>query len=123
MHALICTTKGKLFAIGDNTYGEIGFSRDVSSKQIPTQIPFFNDLNVIDVACGARHSLVLEETGNIFAFGDNSEEQCGVEVNRAYEPYKIETKGMLGEQDVLTRFIYCGDSHSALVTSEGDLFA
>mmetsp|Transcript_180 Transcript_180/g.159 ORF Transcript_180/g.159 Transcript_180/m.159 type:complete len:203 (-) Transcript_180:65-673(-) len=123
MHAIISTQSGKAYSVGDNTYGELGFPREITYKSAPGLIPFFKNLSVLDVAAGARHTVVLEESGKVFAFGDNSEGQCGIDANRSYEPQEIETRGMLGESDVTTRFIFCGDSHSALLTSEGDLFA
>ncbi|CAJ1382527.1 unnamed protein product [Effrenium voratum] len=33
---------------------------------------------VIDIACGERHSLLLDEEGRLFAFGENLAGQCGV---------------------------------------------
>jgi alpha-tubulin suppressor-like RCC1 family protein len=122
-HALFLSREGKVFSWGDNTYGELGFGVDVKWKTNPEAVPCFNMIRCIDVDAGGRHSLVLDEVGNLYSFGDNSEGQCGIEINRAYDPVTIETKGMLGEDKVRPIRIFAGDAHSALVTNEGDLFA
>ncbi|CAG9317193.1 HERC5_2 [Blepharisma stoltei] len=123
MHALMVTEQGKLYSWGDNTYGELGTGRTIKNKNSPNLVPFFQNMTILDCAAGGRHSLVLEETGRVFAFGDNSEGQCAIDANRTYEPIQIETVGMLGEDSSKARFIYAGDAHSALLSSEGDLFA
>lgn len=92
MHALISTINGNVYSVGDNTYGELGFSREITYKQNPSIIPFFRNLKVIDLAAGARHSLILEENGKIYAFGDNCEFQCGIDQMRTYEPIEIDTQ-------------------------------
>ena len=123
-HALFLSKKaGKVYSWGDNTYGELGVNSTVKWRANPELIPFFHGKNCIDCDVGGRHSLVLEDNGNLYSFGDNSEGQCGIDMNRTYTPELIETKGMLGEDDVKATFIYAGDAHSALVTNEGDLFA
>jgi hypothetical protein len=126
MHALMVTDKGKVYSWGDNTYGELGLGRNIKGKDAPTLIrDGFESVNAkfLDVAAGARHSLVLEENGRIYSFGDNSEGQCGIENSRSYLPVEIHTRGLLGEEGVKTRFLYAGDAHSAIVTSDGDMFA
>lgn len=123
MHALMITKSRKVYSWGDNTYGELGCGRSFKTKPSPGLVKFFKDMECIDIAAGARHSLVLEEHGRVFSFGDNSEGQCGVGGGRSYEPLEVETVGLLGEDASKTRFIYAGDSQSALLSSEGDLYA
>lgn len=120
---LLLTSSGKIYSWGDNSYGELGFPVETRSVESPARIPFFEDLQVLDVAAGARHSLVLEGTGRIFSFGDNNEGQCAVDDNRSYSPEEIHSKGLLGNSKIATRFIWAGDAHSALVTDEGDMYA
>jgi alpha-tubulin suppressor-like RCC1 family protein len=122
-HSLFLSKQGKIYSWGDNTYGELGVSKSTKWLAVPTLIPFFEDKVCIDCDVGGRHSLVLEKNGNLYSFGDNSEGQCGIELSRTYEPQLIETKGMLGEDTIVAISIFAGDAHSALVTSEGDLFA
>ena len=40
----------------------------------PIILPFFRDIDVVQVAVGARHSLALDKEGEIYVMGDNSEE-------------------------------------------------
>ena len=122
-HALFLSRQGTVYSWGDNTYGEIGFGVDFKWKTNPEAIPYFNGKVCVDVDAGGRHSLVLSDSGVLHSFGDNSEGQCGIELNRAYDPVVIETKGMLGDDRVQPIRIFAGDAHSALVTNEGDLFA
>lgn len=39
---------------------------------------FLNDLNIIDIACGAQHSLVLTSNGDVYAWGWNKYGQTGM---------------------------------------------
>lgn len=122
-HALFLSKEGKVYSWGDNTYGELGVSQSQKWRTNPEIIDFFNEIVCVDCDVGGRHSLVLTQEGKLYSFGDNSEGQCGIESNRTYEPQEIETKGMLGDDNVIPIQIFAGDAHSALVTSEGDLFA
>ena len=121
MFTLILSSSGKVFAIGDNTYGELGLSRDIKNSFNLVEIPAFQGQNIIDIAVGARHSLVLNSEGKLYAFGDNSEGQCGVEIERNYVPVEIPIKMIIGKS--IPESIYCGDSHSTMITNEGQLFA
>ena len=121
MFALFVTVKGKLFSIGDNTYGELGLGFKKRYSSIPVLVSTV-EKEVLDCAAGARHCVVLDKFGKVYSFGDNSEGQCGVESARCYLPEEIPTKGVFGEENVQIRFIYAGDAHSAIVTSDGDLF-
>ena len=92
-NCLLLDTNNIIYAIGHNDYCEFGIkdedlSRAVSRmnhspneylKQGETfENRFFynNKLKIKKISSGARHSLVLCETGQVFCFGDNSDSQC-----------------------------------------------
>ena len=67
------------------------------------------------VATGARHTLVLDKEGNIYAMGDNSEDQCAMPGRRAYVPEKI-------LKDFKVNQIYAGDSHSVAISEDNQVY-
>jgi len=114
-HGLALTTSGKLFAWGDGTYGELGSEERMIIK--PSPIPFFEDNEVLvkSISTGARHSLALDFDGQIYAFGDNSEDQCAADEQRCETPQII-------EQQLKTINIFSGKSHNAAVAQDGQLY-
>ncbi|CAG9329678.1 unnamed protein product [Blepharisma stoltei] len=130
MHALIITKKGKLYSVGDNTYGELGEPRNVRGRDRPATIEFFNNwgrvckgFQIIDCEAGCRHSIILDNMGNIYTFGDNSEGQCGLEENRVYTPKIVDVPDIFADTNAKASYIFAGDAHSACLTLNGDLFA
>lgn len=51
------------------TASDMGFSASPSERR---------HVRITEIACGERHSLLLDEDGHLFAFGDNVAGQCGV---------------------------------------------
>eukprot|EP01084_Bolivina_argentea_P079714 144533_1 len=80
-HALCCSEQGNAYSFGGNEYGQLGIGKiDLDDdNNHPTIISFFyeNNIFVTDVRCGSEYSLVLTRTGNVFAFGTNSNGECG----------------------------------------------
>ncbi|CAJ1347079.1 unnamed protein product [Effrenium voratum] len=92
--------RGEVYAWGDGTYGELGdavmdgsWSLSNRASVDPDELPAPGKVTlplgqeksdkdrpkeVIDIACGERHSLLLDEEGRLFAFGENLAGQCGV---------------------------------------------
>lgn len=83
--------------------------------KIPTIIPSLSECT--DIAVGVRHSLVLTKNGGVYSFGDNSDGQCGLKVERSYTPVLLDfgSAKMSG--------VWAGDSHSAMMTYKGDVYA
>ena len=134
-HAVMMTCKGYLaanqvFSIGHNTYGELGLGHEnrsltpqliqVESAAGPGAPKTYK--RFIDITAGSRHSLLLSDTGEIYGFGDNSRGQCGFEPSRSNTPLPIQTQGLFGEVTARARFIFCGETHSALITTHGELY-
>lgn len=109
-HCIILTNEGKLFGVGDNTYGELG-SGEMNQKTF-SQITFkeFTHNQIIKVAVGARHTLFLLSNGELYCIGDNSEIQCCGDTSRVYHPLLIDIGCQLKIIDV-----YAGYSHNLII--------
>lgn len=81
---------GGVYALGNNTYGELGLENCVYIEK-PYRLKFFDKLpgKAVKIATGARHSLVLLDNGDLYSFGDNSEGQCTGNNARYSTPYKV----------------------------------
>uniref|UniRef100_A0A3B3Y7J2 Uncharacterized protein n=1 Tax=Poecilia mexicana TaxID=48701 RepID=A0A3B3Y7J2_9TELE len=60
------TESGEVFSWGD------GRARNHNR---PQQVPALSGIHIQDVAVGAEHTLVLSSTGDVYAWGSNSEGQ------------------------------------------------
>ena len=112
------TNVGKVFSVGDNTYGELGIGRDIRTTLRFTEVPLPSQ--VTDIAAGARHSLYLTRDSKLFACGDNSEGQCGLDSGRSYSPTEIPLKVILNKGQV--ERLFCGEAHSGFLTTDGEPF-
>lgn len=82
-HTLLLSETGDLYGIGSNEYGALGLFKKISFPT-PTLIETCKDSksheieleNVIDIACGARHSIVSSLDGHVYASGYSAYGQC-----------------------------------------------
>jgi len=86
---------------------------------IPIRIIGFNSEKIVSIACGYYHSLVLTDVGNVYSWGNNSKGQLGMG-NRTTQirPQKIELNN-----NQIIKSISCGECHSLLLTTVGDIYA
>ncbi len=62
--------KTLVYSWGDNQFGQLGLNDD-KERLTPTLIESILDLNFKKVKCGHYHSVLLEENGQLYAFGQN----------------------------------------------------
>lgn len=62
-----------LFLISDRLIG-LPESRARNHNR-PQQVPALSGINIQDIAVGAEHTLALSSTGDVYAWGSNSEGQ------------------------------------------------
>lgn len=100
-----------MYAIGDNTYGELGLSSTMNAETF-TKIDLNINNPIRKVTTGARHSMILLSNGDLFAFGDNSEGQCTGNNTRYVNPIKIELDAREKIVD-----IFSGYNHNIILLS------
>ena len=71
------------------------------------------------VSCGGAHTLVLDQRGRVFSMGLNDSGQLGLGVNEEYVTEPTLVPGLEGKT---VTDIAAGRDHSAVVTSEGEVF-
>jgi alpha-tubulin suppressor-like RCC1 family protein len=71
-HSLYIDTEGSLWAVGSNSFGQLGDGTIVDRCE-----PILVANNVIAVAAGPKHSAYVTTDGSLWAMGDNSSGQLG----------------------------------------------
>jgi regulator of chromosome condensation len=119
-----------VYAWGINGFGQLG-TGDNHSHERPRKVKDFPE-DIVDIACGANHTLLLTKGGEVYSFGRNAYGQLGhgedepvpekgKERAIVTSPKKIEFFSNLPGGEKATK-IACGDHHSAVVTSQGNLY-
>ena len=77
---LCLTNHNELLSWGMNDHGQLGIecSNKNGTFYWPRLITSLSDVNIVQVCCGDRHSLVLTEEGVVYGWGDNRWGQTGV---------------------------------------------
>jgi alpha-tubulin suppressor-like RCC1 family protein len=104
-HCIARNSSGKVYCWGYNYRGFLGIGPNYDSKPILDQ--YLNNEFFIDMSCGAFHSLMLTNYGEVYALGSNSCGQSGNGCND-YQLIPIKVKGFYDERVVM---ISCGLFH------------
>ena len=110
-HSLFIKSDGSLWAMGDNTYGELG-----NGNQNPANVPIeIEPGNVTAVAAGQYFSLFIMSDGSLWGMGYNPVGNLGNGTNRnSFFPVEIETNGVTA--------ISAGGIFSLFIKSDGSLW-
>ncbi|CAI5784678.1 probable E3 ubiquitin-protein ligase HERC6 [Podarcis lilfordi] len=109
---------------GNGSFGQLGLGEDGVSEPLPfrraPEAP--GGPEVVLVACGERHSLLLRADGSVASCGDNAQGQLGRRLppgqRRAHVPEQIQA---LETQTIV--HISCGKEHSLAVCNNGRVFS
>ncbi|XP_035767718.1 retinitis pigmentosa GTPase regulator b isoform X5 [Neolamprologus brichardi] len=115
-HTLICTAKGKVYASGGNSEGQLGLG-DCDERTSFKRLDFFDSQGSIKMlAAGSNTSAALTVSGKLFMWGDNTEGQIGLgKESQVSSPHEVSVGRPIS-------WVSCGYYHSALVTVDGALY-
>ncbi|CAJ0573274.1 unnamed protein product, partial [Mesorhabditis spiculigera] len=75
-HTVLLTKGGRVFSFGSDSFGQLGCGRKTTTKAMPSIIPEFMGTEVLRIAAGRCHTVVVVK-GRVYAFGLNSSGQLG----------------------------------------------
>ena len=112
----ICKSKDKyIYGFGINRFGTLGIGTSLFSTNSPVKCENWPN-DVVDIKCGASHTLILTSTMDVYSCGNNDCGQLGRDTadNTNLIPHKID----YGAEIVR---IECGYHHSMCIDVCGDL--
>eukprot|EP00825_Cyclidium_porcatum_P032949 TRINITY_DN35073_c0_g1_i1.p1 TRINITY_DN35073_c0_g1~~TRINITY_DN35073_c0_g1_i1.p1 ORF type:complete len:348 (+),score=70.74 TRINITY_DN35073_c0_g1_i1:36-1079(+) len=114
-HTLVLTNKG-VYSFGSNQFGQLGNNSKEENSNAPVNITkYFNNENIVSINCGKCHSIV-ETQDNIYAFGDNSDGQLGMSLNKN-ENLPIKITSQLNKEKI--KQIICLSQFNFIETGKG----
>ncbi|XP_005090313.3 protein RCC2 [Aplysia californica] len=117
-HCVAITSEGTLYSWGRNEKGQLGLGH-TDRQDVPQVVDTLDDENIVDAACGRRHTLFLTDQGKVFACGENKMGQLGLgnQSEQVLVPTLINYKGPP------IRRIACGGDFSVISDINGNVYS
>lgn len=113
------TKDGKVYAWGDNTYGQLGQNNtNISSyaKLVLNESGTNYLSNIVDIAAGSYGSVALDKSGNVYVWGNGTNGEIG---NKAVVSKYLPTKTTIEHGIKVTM----GQGQVTVLTSEGVIWS
>ena len=123
-HSLFRSMEGQVYAVGNNSKGQLGIEAKIRRRTAPTLVAFPDPEEKVLLACAqGHHNLVYTEVGRFYTWGDNSRGQLGTgNTQIAFVPFDI-TASIEIEDDESAVALACGKHHSMLLMTSGRSWA
>ncbi|KAI3438963.1 hypothetical protein D9Q98_001377 [Chlorella vulgaris] len=127
------TVPGEVFVFGDGDCGQLGLGEDVTERLRPCPVSV-DGKQVLQIACGGMHTVVLTEDRQIFSWGVNDEgalgretagelwEKSGNASGQPGDPY-VPGKVAVPQEAGTVVQLSAGDSHTCALTAMGAVWA
>ncbi|KAH9258109.1 hypothetical protein BASA81_003672 [Batrachochytrium salamandrivorans] len=114
-----------VLAWGSNRNKELGFDQleeGAELSSVPVLVNQLEGQGLVDISAGNGHTLVLNENGEVFAFGKGSDGQLGTGYRSGlFSNTAVQVKEN-GLGDCIVTRVVAGDGCSAAITNHGELF-
>ena len=116
-HSLAIGNNGKLYAWGDNSYGQLG-NGTTSNSATPLVVNLPAGVSPTAIAAGSAHNLVIGSDGKLYVWGDNDNGQLGNgTTTQSTTPLVVNLPA-----GVSPTIIAAGIIHSMAIGSDGKLY-
>ncbi|XP_036006080.1 probable E3 ubiquitin-protein ligase HERC4 isoform X2 [Fundulus heteroclitus] len=119
-HSLALTKGGDVFSWGSNSHGQLGLGKEVSLQHKPVLVCALTGVAVTRISAGGSHTLFLTLPGLVYCCGANKSGQLGL--NRVDENGRFNICVVPALRRLDVSVISCGESHTAVLTKEGNVF-
>lgn len=94
-HTMVVTHGNTVLAFGRNNRGQLGVG-DLDHHGEPSVVTKLCGMDIVQVECGSKHTIVLTRSNELFAIGRNTEGQLGMgEVEQQPEPKAVEASSWI----------------------------
>lgn len=105
---------GTVWTWGHNNMGQLGDGTNTGTKLVPYQVPGLT--NVVDIAAGYEHAVILKSDGTVWAWGRNDYHQVSSGAE-AYLPSPVQVPGLTGIVSIAA-----GQLHGMALKNDGTVF-
>ncbi len=120
-HGAIVTGKGALFTYGSGQQSQLGHGVKEEWVELPKLVTGVD--RVVQVACGRSHTLVLTESGEVYAFGKGDSFATTSAIGTKDRTDALAPRRVAVPDGVRIEQISAGSTHSLLRSSTGQVYA
>eukprot|EP01083_Nonionella_stella_P096617 271665_1 len=134
---------GNVYGFGDNNKSQIDYDTSDTLVLEPLKVQFFDDKYCVKVACGYRHSAVMDSDGFVYCFGNNEYGQIGngneihltaphkikwMKLNHLIDEENCDSLMLLEQMErnegkwIEAVDVTCGDNHTLILTKDNRVY-